>query len=106
METTVLKEESRKNKNGYRIIIKNLDTGEEEVNEITRAIIGAYQTELPKGEEGIAVQSVAVTSCNTATLIATIEGASKVVEETKKRVVKQIGDVSVDALLSLFGEER
>lgn len=86
METTVLREEeSVKNEKGYQIIIKNLDNGEEVVNEKTRAIIGAYQTETPEGKEGVAVQSITVTSCNSATLIATIEAADKVIEATKKK---------------------
>lgn len=108
METTVLRaEEIAKNEKGYQIIIKNLDNGEEVVNEKTRAIIGAYQTETPEGKEGVAVQSITVTSCNTATLIATIEAADKVIEATKKRVIEGvIGDNPIAALLALLGDKR
>lgn len=44
-------DESRKtnNKNGFQIIVKNLDNGEEVVNCLTKAIIGAYETESPEG---------------------------------------------------------
>lgn len=108
METTVLREEeSVKNEKGYQIIIKNLDNGEEVVNEKTRAIIGAYQTETPEEKEGVAVQSITVTSCNSATLIATIEAADKVIEATKKRVIEGvIGDSPIAALLALLGDKR
>lgn len=108
METTVLREEeSVKSEKGYQIIIKNLDNGEEVVNEKTRAIIGAYQTETPEGKEGVAVQSITVTSCNSATLIATIEAADKVIEATKKRVIEGvIGDSPIAALLALLGDKR
>lgn len=108
METTVLREEeSVKSEKGYQIIIKNLDNGEEVVNEKTRAIIGAYQTETPEGKEGVAVHSITVTSCNTATLIATIETADKVIEATKKRVIdKMIEDSPVAALFAFLGGKR
>lgn len=44
-------DESRKtnNKNGFQIIVKNLDNGEEVVNCFTKAVIGAYETESPEG---------------------------------------------------------
>lgn len=108
METTILREEeSVKNEKGYQIIIKNLDNGEEVVNEKTRAIIGAYQTETPEGKEGVSVQSITVTSCNTATLIATIETVDKVIKAIKKRVIEGvIGDSFIAALLASLGDKR
>ena len=39
---TTVKSETHDNKKGFRIIIKNLDNGEEVVNSVTKAIIGAY----------------------------------------------------------------
>lgn len=108
METTILREEeSVKNEKGYQIIIKNLDNGEEVVNEKTRAIIGAYQTETPEEKEGVSVHSIIATSCNTATLIATIETVDKVIKATKKRVIEGvIGDSFIAALLASLGDKR
>ena len=108
METKVLKEEEGiKNEKGYQIIIKNLDNDEEVVNETTRVIIGAYQTETLEGKEGVVVQSINIASCNTATLIATIEAADKIIEKTKERVVKELaGDNPLMALFALLGDKR
>lgn len=109
MKTKVLKEENKKNEKGYQIIIKNLDTGEDEINETTRAIIGAFAIKTPEGVKGIDVQSIVVTSCNTATLIATIEGADKVVAEAKSKVIEGFlgdNDNPLIALLSMLGDKK
>lgn len=108
METTVLREEeSVKSEKGYQIIIKNLDNGEEMVNEKTRVIIGAYQTETLEGKEGVVVKSINIASCNAVTLIATIEAADKIIEKTKERVVKELaGDNPLMALFALLGDKR
>lgn len=106
METKVLREENRGNVNGYQIIIKNLDTGEVEVDETTRAIIGAFETKTPE-EDCIAARSIVVTSCNTATLISVIEAADKVIETTKKRVIEGVvGDSPIAALLAMLGDKK
>ena len=44
-----IKSETHDNKKGFRIIIKNLDNGEEVVNSVTKAIIGAYAGENLRG---------------------------------------------------------
>lgn len=106
METKVLREENRGNVNGYQIIIKNLDTGEVEVDETTRAIIGAFETKTPE-EDCIGAQSIVVTSCNTATLISVIEAADKVIKTTKKRVIEGVvGDSPIAALLAMLGDKK
>ena len=46
---TTVKSETHDNKKGFRIIIKNLDNGEEVVNSVTKAIIGAYAGENQRG---------------------------------------------------------
>ena len=91
-----ISEENHNNKKGFQIIIKNLDNGEEVVNCQTRAIIGAYQTKSPEGG-AIAASGMIITSCNTATLMATIEAAGDTVTEAKKKV---IGDLPPKLLLA------
>lgn len=46
---TTIKSETHDNKKGFHIIIKNLDNGEEVVNSVTKAIIGAYAGENQRG---------------------------------------------------------
>lgn len=45
----IIEESKHKNKNGFQIIVKDLDNGKEVVNCLTKAIIGAYETESPEG---------------------------------------------------------
>lgn len=89
---------TNKNKNGYQIIIRDLDNGEEIVNSTTRAVIGAYED----GQRGgvISVEGIVVTSCNTPTLIGTIEVAEKAVAQTKKTIIDNLPpEVLLAALL-------
>ena len=95
---TTVKSETHDNKKGFRIIIKNLDNGEEVVNSVTKAIIGAYAGENQRGGEA---NGIVVTSCNTSTLIGTIEAADKAISETKKKVIEGLPpEVLLAALLS------
>ena len=87
-----LKDEEKQNKNGYQVIIKNLDNGEEVINVKTRAIVGAYATEI--GVEGmLSSAGLCITSCDGKTLMATIQGAERVIERTKD---KMFGDIMPD----------
>ena len=95
---TTVKSETHDNKKGFRIIIKNLDNGEEVVNSVTKAIIGAYAGE---NQRGVEANGIVVTSCNTSTLIGTIEAADKAISETKKKVIEGLPpEVLLAALLS------
>lgn len=93
---TIREEAQRKNKKGYQIIIKDLDSGEEVVNCQTKAIIGAYETKSPIGG-ATAANGIIVTSCNTATIMGVIEAADNTVTEAKKKV---IGDLPPEVLLA------
>ena len=96
---TTVKSETHDNKKGFRIIIKNLDNGEEVVNSVTKAIIGAYAGENQRG--GVEANRIVLTSCNTSTLIGTIEAADKAISETKKKVIEGLPpEVLLAALLS------
>lgn len=84
----VVKDEKHNNKKGFQLIVRNLDTGEDEFNVTTRAIVGAYATDLViKG--AVAAGGIVVTSCDTQTFIGTIEAAERTVEKAKETVIKQ-----------------
>lgn len=95
-----IKDEKKDNKNGYQIIIKNLDNGEEVINVKTRAIIGAYATELGLGDV-LSSSGICLTSCNSATLLATIKGAEKVAEQIKNKMFEEIMPDLLKELLRL-----
>lgn len=59
----------------FHIIIKNLETGAEIVNDETNCIIGAFDAD----ENGTA--SMAFSSCNTLELLSTVMGANGVLEK-------------------------
>ena len=42
----VVKDEKHNNKKGFQLIVKNLDTGKDEFNVTTRAIVGAYAIDI------------------------------------------------------------
>lgn len=73
------------NKEGFRIIIANLDTGERIMDARAKAIIGAYAEEIT--DEGVSVGAITVAACETRAIIATVEGVEKVIEQTKKNMV-------------------
>lgn len=93
-----LKDEEKQNKNGYQVIIKNLDNGEEVINVKTRAIVGAYATELGVGDI-LASSGICLSSCNGATLLATLKGAEKVAEHIKSKMFEEIMPDSIKAFL-------
>lgn len=95
-------DESRKhnNKNGFQIIVKNLDNGEEVVNCLTKAIIGAYETESPEGG-AVAAKGLIITSCNTPTLMGVIKAAEETVTDAKKKLIEGLPpEIILAALLS------
>lgn len=81
-------EEINESKKGFQITVKNLDTGEILIDSATKCIIGAYEG----GKEGDAVcaKGIVVTSCNTQTLVGTIETADSAVAETKKKIIERV----------------
>lgn len=92
MKELVVKDETKKNEKGYELIIKNLDNGEEVVKVKTRAIIGSYATEI--GVEGmLSSAGLCITSCDGKTLMATVQGAERVMERIKD---KMLGDIMPD----------
>lgn len=97
-----IKAETHNNKKGFHIIITNLDNGEEVVNSVTRAIVGAYAGESSRG--GVEANGIVVTSCNTPTLIGTVEAADKAISETKKRLIEGLPPELV--LAALLGGKR
>lgn len=97
-EVKTIKEsdDSFKNKKGFQITIKNLDTEEIISDYKTRAIIGAFAEEVsPNG--AIAATGIMYASCDTKTLIGTIEAADKTVSQAKAKV---IGDLPPELLLA------
>ena len=93
-----LKDEEKQNKDGYQVIIKNLDDGEEVVNVKTRALVGAYATELGVGDI-LASSGICLSSCNGATLLATVKGAEKVAEHIKNKMFEETMPDLLKALL-------
>lgn len=84
----VAKDEKHNNKKGFQLIVKNLDTGKDEFNVTTRAIVGAYAIDI--GINGtMSAGGVVVTSCDTQTFIGTIEAAERTVAKAKETVIKQ-----------------
>lgn len=80
-------EDNIKSEKGFQIIVKNLDNGETVIDSKTRAIIGAFEEGEEKGG-AVSVRGIVITSCNTKTLIGTIEAADTAVAETKKKVIE------------------
>lgn len=80
-------EQLKDNKKGFRIIIENLDTGERITDTRAKAIIGAYAEAIT--DESVSVGAITAASCETRAVIATVEGAEKVIEQTKKSVVER-----------------
>ncbi|MBO7213981.1 MAG: hypothetical protein J6V66_00640 [Clostridia bacterium] len=76
-------------KNGFQIIITNLDNGEELLNEKSNAIIGAISEENRN-------RGIAFTACNAYTLISVVGVAKEVIEDTKKELINQVIDAMGD----------
>ena len=89
METKefVVKDEKHNNAKGFQLIIRNLTTGKDEVNVATRAIVGAYSIDIGVSDS-VSASGVVVTSCDTPTLIGTIEAAERTVEKAKETVIE------------------
>lgn len=81
-------EEGINSKKGFHITVKNLDNGEVIIDSKTRAIIGAFE----EGAEGgaISAKGIVITSCNTKTLMGTVDAATTAVAETKKRIIESL----------------
>lgn len=84
-----------KHKKGFRLIVKDIETGSIIMNEAIDVLLGAWAKKVPDGVIGAAT---IVSSCSTHTLVSAIENAEKAVEQAKESVVKE--------LLSELGGQR
>ena len=102
-------ENNANNKNGYRLLVIDLDDGSTVVNEEINALICGYASPNEDGTGG-AASSIALASCNDTELNATLDAAEKAATEVKKHlaskkcsiddfreflaeIVKELGDI-------------
>lgn len=81
-------EEINESKKGFQITVKNLDTGEILIDSATKCVIGAYEGS--KEGDAACAKGIVVTSCNTQTLMGTIEAANSAVAKTKKKIIERV----------------
>ena len=101
MEKIYSRTECTNNEKGYRLIVKNLDTGKEEINATTRVIIGAYSSGNAT-EDGTPIAGIIITSCNLSTLFGTIRVAEQAAKKAREDAVHQ----ALPVLLSTLFEDE
>lgn len=83
-------------KKGFHITITDLTSGKIIINADSKAILGSVAC-----DDG--VHGIAVTACNTLTIINTVNVAEKLVKSTKKEVIKKVLPEIISDLL--FGDD-
>lgn len=74
-----------KHKKGFRLIVKDIETGDILMNEAINAFVGAWAKKVSDGVVGAATL---ISACNTQTLITAIENAEKAIEQAKQQVIE------------------
>ena len=74
-----------KHKKGFRLIVKDIETGDVIMNEAINAFVGAWAKKVSDGVVGAATL---ISACNTQTLITAIENAEKAVEQAKQQIIE------------------
>ena len=74
-----------KHKKGFRLIVKDIETGDILMNEAINAFVGAWAKKVSDGVVGAATL---ISACNTQTLITAIENAEKAVEQAKQQIIE------------------
>lgn len=102
--------DSRTHEKGFRVIVKDIETGDILMNEAVSAFVGGWAK---KTKDGAVGASTLISACGTATLISAIESAEEAVKEAKKNVVDgcmknpDIASLVLSGLVSdLFGGKR
>ncbi len=75
---------NRKHKKGFRLIVKDIETGSIIMNEAIDVFVGAWAKKM---REGCAGASTLISSCNSATLISAIENAEDAIKEAKDQLI-------------------
>lgn len=83
-------------KKGFHVTITDLTSGKTIIDADSKAILGSVACD--DGAHGIAV-----TACNTLTIINTVNVAEKLVKSTKKEVIKKVPPEIISDLL--FGDD-
>lgn len=98
---------NNKHKKGFRLIVKDIETGDIIMNEAINAFVGAWAKKVPDGVVGAATL---ISACNTQTLFSAIENAEKAIEQAKQQVIEgilknpEIANESLkDLLKDIFG---
>ena len=74
-----------KHKKGFRLIVKDIETGDILMNEAINAFVVAWAKKVSDGVVGTAML---ISACNTQTLITAIENAEKAVEQAKQQIIE------------------
>lgn len=74
-----------KHKKGFRLIVKDIETGDILMNEAINAFVGAWAKKVSDGVVGAATL---ISACNAQTLITAIENAEKAVEQAKQQIIE------------------
>lgn len=83
-------------KEGFHITITDLTSGKTIIDADSKAILGSVDC-----DDG--VHGIAVTACNTLTIINTVNVAENIVKSTKKEVIKKVPPEIISDLL--FGDD-
>lgn len=96
-----------KHKKGFRLIVKDIETGDILMNEAINAFVGAWAKKVPDGVVGAATL---ISACNTQTLFSAIENAEKAIEQAKQQVIEGTlknpeiaNEILKDLLKDIFG---
>ena len=95
-----------KHKKGFRLIVKDIETGAILMNEAINAFVGAWAKKVPSGVAGAATL---ISACNTQTLFSAIENAEKAIDQAKQQVIEgtlnnpEIAKEMKDLLKDIFG---
>lgn len=98
---------NNKHKKGFRLIVRDIETGDIIMNEAINAFVGAWAKKVPDGVVGAATL---ISACNTQTLFSAIENAEKAIEQAKQQVIEGIlknpeiaNEILKDLLKDIFG---
>jgi hypothetical protein len=82
--------ENRKHEKGFRLIVKDIETGSIIINEAIDVLVGGWAKKNGKGVQGA---GTIVSSCDLATLVSAIDSAEQTIEKAKDSAIKEaLGD--------------
>lgn len=84
-EKTKKEFENIKHEKGFRLIVKDIETGDIIINEAINALIGGWAKKTSVGAVGAAI---VITACNTPTIVSAVDSCEKAVKQAKLSTIE------------------